>query len=292
MIHLFSKRRRRERLKRRPFPQEWCAILCRRVPYYSRLSTDDQRELQGHILVFLAEKRFEGCPPGPNQLRITDEIRVTIAAQACVLLLRRDTDYYPGLRTILVYPAKFVSTIKTMGPGGIITEGEGVRLGESWQGSFAARSGGPVVLSWDDAKAGAADAGDGHNVVFHEFAHQLDAESGAVDGAPALDQASQFVAWARVLGSEYGKLIEDIAYQRPHLLDNYAATNPAEFFAVATEFFFERPRDLRALHPGLYEQFATFFKQDPAATLLSRPAPQSACRTDQGLAPGAASGRL
>lgn len=276
MLHLFSKRRRRERIRRRPFPEEWCGILCKRVPYYSRLSPEDQRELQGHIQVFLAEKRFEGCPPGPDKLEITDEIRVTIAAQACVLLLRRDTDYYRGLRTILVYPAKFVSTVKSVGPGGIITEGQGVRLGESSQGVMGSR-GGPVVLSWDDAKAGAADVSDGHNVVFHEFAHQLDAESGAVDGAPALEQASQYVAWARVLGGEYSRLIEDIAYRRPHLLDNYAATNPAEFFAVATEFFFERPRDLLAMHPRLYEQLAGFYRQDPARTLLSRPAIGAEC---------------
>jgi Mlc titration factor MtfA (ptsG expression regulator) len=280
VISLLSKRGRRERIKRRPFPPEWCAILCRRVPYYSRLSLDDQRELQGHIQIFLAEKRFEGCPPGPERLEITDEIRVTIAAQACVLLLHRETDYYSGLKTILVYPAKFVSTIKSVGPGGIITEGVGVRLGESWNGTMSVR-GGPVVLSWDDAKAGAADVADGHNVVFHEFAHQLDAESGAVDGAPALDKASQYLAWARVLGGEYARLIEDIAYRRPHLLDNYAATNPAEFFAVATEFFFERPRELRAMHPELYAQLAGFFRQDPARTLLSRPAPESA-RADHG----------
>ncbi len=264
-------------------------MLCRRVPYYSRLSDADQRELQGHIQVFLAEKRFEGCPPGPEQLTITDEIRVTIAAQACVLLLHRDSDYYPGLRTILVYPSKFVSRVKSVGPAGVVTEGQGVRLGESWQ---LGRSGGPVVLSWDDAQNGAADVSDGHNVVFHEFAHQLDAESGAVDGAPALEHASQFVAWARVLGSEYSRLIEDIAYRRPHLLDNYAATNPPEFFAVATEFFFERPREMRARHPELYEQFTGFFRQDPAATLLSRPAPEAACNADDPLAPGAASGRL
>ncbi len=276
MVAFLFKRRRRERLKQQPFPEAWCRILCRRVPYYSRLSAEDQRELQGHIQVFLAEKRFEGCPPGPERLEITDEIRVTIAAQACVLLLHRDTDYYPGLKTILVYPAKFFSSVKSVGPGGVVTEGAGVRLGESWSGALSAR-GGPVVLSWDDAKAGAADASDGHNVVFHEFAHQLDAESGAVDGAPALEHASQFVAWARVLGTEFGRLIEDIAYRRPHLLDNYAATNPAEFFAVATEFFFERPREMRARHPELYTQLAGFYKQDPAATLLSRPAPEAAC---------------
>ena len=121
------------------------------------------------------------------------------------------------------------------------------------------------MLSWDDVRRGAADIHDGHNVVFHEFAHQLDAESGSTEGAPALGRRSSYLAWARVLSSEYERLRDDVAHHRHTLLDAYGATSPAEFFAVVTECFFERPRDLLRRHPGLYAQLAEFFRQDPAA---------------------------
>lgn len=258
---LIGKSRRRAKLREQPFPAEWLAIVRTRVPYFSRLTPEDQRELLGHIRVFLAEKRFEGCAG----LEITDEIRVTIAAQACVLLLHRDTDYYPDLTAILVYPRAFRSATRHQGPGGLVTEGAPARSGESWKGSISPAGGGPVVLSWDDVRRGAADMADGNNVVFHEFAHQLDGESGSVEGAPRLDQPSAYTSWARALGAEYDRLLVDIAWDRPTLLGGYAATSPAEFFAVATEFFFERPRALKQFHPALYQQLSAYFKQDPAA---------------------------
>jgi MtfA peptidase len=252
---------RRRRLKHRPFPKEWKSHLHHNVPYYNRLPEHDKRELEQHIQVFLAEKYFEGCAG----LKITDEIRLTIAAQACMLLLHRDTDYYRGLRTILVYPAGYLAQNTTRGPGGIVTESVDPRLGESWNTPGA---GGPVVLSWRDVKAGAADIADGRNIVFHEFAHQLDAESGTVEGAPVLEGGaggrSQYIAWARILGSEYQSLLRSLAAQQPTVLRPYAGTSPAEFFAVLTEVFFERPAELKAQHPDLYEQMRTFFRQDPA----------------------------
>lgn len=248
------KRRRRRRLKDQPFPFEWAAILERNVPCYRALPPDDQRELQGHIQVFLDEKRFEGCAG----LEITDEIRVTVAAQACMLLLHRQSDYYPRMKTIFVYPQGYLTRSVATGAGGIVTETDGLRLGESWYR-------GPVVLSWDDARKGAADARDGHNVVFHEFAHQLDSETGEHDGAPVLPRRSMYIAWARVLGGDYRRLIDDIARDRKTALRAYGATDPAEFFAVATEAFFEKPRALRRRHPALYEQLRDFYRQDPAA---------------------------
>ena len=248
------KRRRRRRLKDQPFPRQWAAILERNVPCYRALPPDDQRELQGHIQVFLDEKRFEGCAG----LEITDEIRVTVAAQACMLLLHRQSDYYPRMKTIFVYPQGYLTRSVATGAGGIVTETDGLRLGESWYR-------GPVVLSWDDARKGAADARDGHNVVFHEFAHQLDSETGEHDGAPVLPRRSMYIAWARVLGGDYRRLIDDIARDRKTALRAYGATDPAEFFAVATEAFFEKPRALRRRHPSLYEQLRGFYRQDPAA---------------------------
>ncbi len=196
-------------------------------------------------------------------MTITDEVRVTIAAQACMLLLHRDTDYYPGLTSILVYPASYVAHTKRMGPDGVVTEGPQTRLGESWNGLTSQFSGGPVVLSWRDVVAGAADIHDGHNVVFHEFAHQLDAEAGGLDGAPALDRRSKYVAWARVLGNEYADLVSELRQGHPTWLNAYGATNPAEFFAVLTECFFEQPHKLKRQHPALYGQLADFYRQDP-----------------------------
>jgi len=247
------KRRRRKRLREKPFPAEWLEIVERNVPYYRSLSTHSRDELKGHIQVFLAEKNFEGC----GGLEMSDEIRVTIAAQACILLLHRKTDYYPNLESILVYPHHyFVSEHRTQ-PDGTDVEGTESRLGESWVH-------GMVVLSWDDVKCGAADPRDGHNVVFHEFAHQLDSESGSTEGAPALASRSKYIAWARVLGEEYELLVDDLKHRRSTFLDAYGGTNPAEFFAVVTEFFFEKPTALKRRHPELYDQMRGFYQQDPA----------------------------
>jgi hypothetical protein len=236
-------------------PDSWVAIIERNVPYYRTLNSPDRRELQGHIQVFLAEKRFEGC----GGLELTDEIRVTIAAQACILLLHRDTDYYASLRTILVYPDPYIARVARRLPGGIAIEGHEVRLGESWVA-------GAIVLSWDDVLRGALDIHDGHNVVFHEFAHQLDAESGSADGAPDLPRRSMYLAWARVMKAEYAHLLDDLAHHRDTLLDGYGGTSPAEFFAVATECFFEKPVQLEKTHPALYDQLKLFYRQDPAAS--------------------------
>ena len=185
----FFKKRRRQRLRIQPFPSDWLTIIEKNVPIYNRLPQADQLELQGHIQVFLAEKFFEGC----GGLELTDEIKVTIAAQACLLLLHRETDYYPRLITILVYPHAYVAkNIEPIG-GGVVLEGKIARLGEEWKD-------GVVVLSWDDVRQGASDLHDGHNVVLHEFAHQLDQQDGSADGTPTLEHRSQYTTWARVLG--------------------------------------------------------------------------------------------
>lgn len=249
----YFKRRRRAAIRQRPFPTAWRAVIEQNVPYAARLSIADQNELFGHVQVFLAEKRFEGC----GGLEITDEIRVTVAAQACVLLLHRDTDYYPSLVSILVYPSTYLVPGTRM-PDGLVADGPQARLGESWTRDL-------VVLAWDSVLAGAADIHDGHNVVLHEFAHQLDQESGAGDGAPILQHRSMYVAWARVLGHDYNELVRDTERNHRTLIDHYGATNAAEFFAVVTEAFFEKPAQLRNKHPDLYEQMKLFYRQDPEA---------------------------
>jgi Mlc titration factor MtfA (ptsG expression regulator) len=260
----FFKQRRRNRLRSAPFPADWLEIIERNVRFYACLPDGDRRELQGLVQIFMAEKTFEGC----GGLILTDLMKVTIAAQACLLLLHRQTDLYPRLITILVYPSAYKARVVKSAGGAIMIEGESARLGESW-------ASGVVVLSWDDVQRGASDIRDGQNVVLHEFAHQLDQEDGEINGAPLLERRSQYLTWGRVLNSEYERLKRDSQAGRPTVLDDYGATDPAEFFAVATECFFEKPYTMKKRHPALYEELKTFYKQDPARLLPVPPTKSS-----------------
>jgi hypothetical protein len=253
MFGVFKERRRRQ-LRSQSVPNEWRSIIARNAPFFDRLSDADQRELLGHVQVFLAEKRFEGCAG----LQLTDEIRVTIATQACLLLLHRKTDYYPRLMTILVYPSAYVVNEVRPVEGHIWQEGREGRLGET------GRQMGSMVLAWDAAKSGATDPSDGKNLVLHEFAHQLDFEDSVADGVPALGSREDKLSWAEVMKMEFAALRAADETGISTLLNTYGATNPAEFFAVATEAFFERPRALRRQHPRLYGELQRFFRQDPA----------------------------
>jgi Mlc titration factor MtfA (ptsG expression regulator) len=249
----FFKKRRRIRLMQKPMSEDWLSILERNVPYTRCLSSEDQRRLQGLIQIFLDEKWFEGV----GGLELTDEIRVTIAAQACILMLHREGDLYPGLRTVIVYPHTYHVQETIQRPEGTEIESSQIRLGESW-------SYGTIVLSWDNVLHGASDIHDGDNVVYHEFAHQLDNETGVADGAPDLPGHSRYLAWARVISQEYSSLVNHLRQHRPDVLKPYGAMSPAEFFAVATELFFEKPIQLRSQHPSLYKQLQLFYQQDPA----------------------------
>ena len=250
---MFGLMKQRRRLRAQPFPKDWLATIESDLPVFRRLSASDRAELLGHIQVFLAEKRFEGC----GGLELTDEIRVTIAAQACLLLLHRKTDYFPRLLTILVYPSTYSVEEKRPVEGPVWEEGRMTRLGET------GRTLGSMVLSWDAAKSGAGDPSDGKNVVFHEFAHQLDYENYAADGVPELVTREEQLSWGEVMRTELASLRAADDTGIPTLLDTYGATNPAEFFAVSTEAFFERPSALRARHPKLYAELQRYFRQDP-----------------------------
>lgn len=255
MIFGLFKQGKRQRLRARPFPSAWKSIITRNVPIFRRLPPADQTELLGCVQIFLAEKRFEGC----GGLELTDEIRVTIAAQACLLLLHRETDYYPELTSILVYPSSYVAHEDRYLGNNIWEQGEEDRLGHT------GRRMGSLVLAWDEAKRGAADPADGRNLVLHEFAHQLDFEDSQTDGAPALTTHAEYLAWARVMSREFEALRDAADAGMPTVLDTYGATNPAEFFAVATEAFFERPRALREKKPELYARLRKFYRQDPVS---------------------------
>ena len=248
------KKRRRARAAGKPFPAEWQAIIERNVPICGRLPQADRQELQRHMLVFLSEKRFEGC----GGLEITDEIRVTIAAQACILLLHRKTDYFPGLTSILVYPRTYVAGRARHMVGDMIVEGEDVRLGESWHR-------GAIVLSWSSVRRGAANIHDGQNVVFHEFAHQLDSTYGKGDSTPILRDRFRFDSWARTLGEDFETFRRRVGRDPEQVLDDYGATDEAEFFAVATECFFEKAKELQSVHPDLYDALKDFYQQDPVS---------------------------
>jgi len=219
----------------------------------SRLTAADQHELLGHARVLADEKHFEGA----GGLLMRDEIRLTVAAQAAVLLLHRETDYFPRLKSVIVYPTGYFAP-NERAEGGIWSEGEQHLSGHTQRNLRA------LVLAWDDVRAGAADPTDGRNLVLHEFAHQLDFEDGATDGTPVLETGAQARSWAQVFGGELEALRRAADTGEPTLLDPYGAEDPAEFFAVATETFFERGAELRQRHAKLYEELRRFYAQDPA----------------------------
>jgi MtfA peptidase len=252
MLDLF-KHRHRAALRKEPLTEAERLIVRKNVPYIARLDAADRAELEGLVRIFLAEKSFEGC----GGLILTEEMRVTIAAQACLLLLHRETDIYPDVESILVYPSAYRAPSRK-NEGGFVIEGEQARLGESWMR-------GVVVLAWDHVKSAAAEPADGQNVVLHEFAHQLDSEDGAMDGAPDLGARARYTSWARVLSQEFDALSTKVHEGRSSDIDPYGATNPAEFFAVITEMFFEKPRAMKRRHPELYDELAAFYRQDPGS---------------------------
>ncbi len=247
--------RRRARLREQPVPASWRAVVEQNVAIFRRLPVEDQTELLGHMQVFLSEKHFEGA----GGLELTDEIRVTISAQACLLLLHRETDYYPNLTSIIVYPSGYLASEPAPMGDGIWEEGARGRFGETAQNL------GALVLAWDEARRGAAAPSDGKNVVLHEFAHQLDFEDRVTDGTPLLHSRADYAAWARVMSAEFTALRAADDTGKSTIIDKYGATNIAEFFAVITEAFFERPRALRDQHPELYAELQKFYEQDPSA---------------------------
>jgi len=217
------------------------------------LSPDLREALHGRINVFLDEKEFIGC----GGLEITDEIRITIAGNASILLLGRDRRCFPGFTSILVYPDTYIA--KEINYEGLVEIHEdSARAGESWQR-------GPVVLSWADVLHDTSEQDDGHNVVLHEFAHKLDEENEIMDGLPVLRDSTHYRKWAEILSREYVALQSRVERGADTVLDEYGAFSPPEFFAVATETFFEQPRQMKNRLPELYEQLKIFYNLDPAA---------------------------
>ncbi|CAN7457728.1 zinc-dependent peptidase [Pseudoduganella sp. LjRoot289] len=264
-VPLYLPRWRLRRALARPWPEAAEAVLQRNIPVYASMGEDLRGQLRRLVKQFLHQKTFVGC----EGLQVDEEMRYTIAGQACLLLLNRPSKVYRALHTILVYPSAFLVPRKQLDAGGVVTDHHQTLLGESWDD-------GRVVLSWADVKRGYRDWTDGHNVVLHEFAHQLDSESGSSNGAPYLGSKDSYRSWSAVLSRDYDNLRYDAYYGRQDsVLDHYGATSPAEFFAVATETFFEKPWQMAERHAALFEEFGKYYRVDPRLW-LARPAPPAA----------------
>ena len=238
------------------FKEEWRELLVANLPLYSRMPDDLRQRLHERIARFISSTRFEGC----NGLELTEGMVLTVAGQASILVLNREGEPYPELRTVYLYPSTFSSVQKRRDALGIVTEEEVHRLGESWET-------GTVILAWDSVEQGARNVFDARNVTFHEFAHQLDHEDGATDGAPGLPSREAYRSWARVFRENYEDFLEKVDAGKRTLIDEYGATNPAEFFAVATETFFEKPRQMFRLRPELYDELKDYYGVDPQSWL-------------------------
>ncbi|MFG0334400.1 MAG: zinc-dependent peptidase [Maioricimonas sp. JB049] len=248
------RRWRRARILQNPFPDSWQEILQQSFPHQDRLTPDEQTRLRQRIQVFVAEKHWEGC----RGLTMTDEIKVLVAAHASLLTLGLPDDVLNRVLSILVYPTAYVAKeIRQTGPG-VIVHGRQLRAGEAWYR-------GPVILSWEDIEAGTLRLTRGRNLVMHEFAHQLDMlNGGTVDGTPPLEDVALRERWDVVMERAYRQLHEDCHRYGRNVLDCYGTTNRAEFFAVATEAFFETPRRLLRQDRDLYGILSDYYGQDPA----------------------------
>jgi Mlc titration factor MtfA (ptsG expression regulator) len=246
---------RQRRLLTHPFPAHWRRVLQRRVPLLKRMPVDLQLQLKKCIQIFIAEKAFIGCAG----LHVTEEMRVVIAAQACLLVLNRSMQHYDHVRQILIYPGSFLVQRTVTDDIGVQSDQRQALSGESW-------AHGQVILSWQDTLEGAAVADDGRNVVLHEFAHQLDQESGAAQGVPmpsAGDTQYNPQRWKRVLSQVYAQLQDQAHRGEQGLFDHYGGQSPAEFFAVVTEVFFEQGALMAEHYPALYQELRGYYKVDP-----------------------------
>lgn len=254
MLFSWLRARKRRTLLAEPFPLRWAAFLERNVGHYPRLPAPDQARLRDAARVLLAEKQWLGR----GGLFLTEEMRVTVAAQAALLLLGGDRGYFPRVRDIVVFPTEFRTPV----------------AGDDWEDDFLSDTAlagqavdrGPVLLAWDEVLAEGRDPHAGYNVVIHEFAHQLDFSDGISAGVPDLGDRALEARWRYVMAVAFEdhrravRANEAGAFFTPH-----AADDAMEFFADATEAFYCRPADLERLHPEMYALLAAYYRADPAA---------------------------
>lgn len=253
MIGRWWRNRKRRRILAQPFPSDWLKWLRERVPHYANLSPEQCEQLQKLVLVFLEEKEWEGC----QGLDVTEEMKVTISGQACLMLLGLKHNYFYNVRNILVFPQHYEAASASVDASGVVHEGPQNVLGH-------ASYDGPVALSWRSSREGGLNAHDGRNVVLHEFAHKLDFMDGFANGVPILRKRGNYRRWFEIMQREYDQLVAHSERRRATLLDDYGATNPGEFFAVCVECFFEKPKLMSKRHSELYSILRAYFGQDPA----------------------------
>ncbi len=261
------KKWRRKKILAGPFPGDWKKSIQSNIAAYHHLGAEDQSRLYDLVRIFIAEKNWLGC----NGLELTDEIRVTIATHACIMILALPDDAYRNVESIYVYPSTVLSPEHPTGFFEVRTEpteGDMPIFGE-------AHPGGPVILVWDEVKREARHPERGHNVVYHEFAHKLDMLDGNADGTPPLASDAEYQRWRKVCSEEFLDLCDRVDDGEPTFLDPYAATDEAEFFAVATEYFFTQPLSLKEHHPRLYRVLQGFYRQDPAQNAREHPRPEA-----------------
>ena len=248
--YFWSKKQVRTALLAAPLSAHQRDVIDLQVPIIRRLPSSLRQKLDGKVNLFLDQVGFYGC----DGLEVTEEMELSIAAQACLLVIDSEL-WYDSLTTILIYPDAFKSQQRKQS-GYVVSEKEIVRTGESWDR-------GPVILSWVHSKQGALDDRDGQNLVLHEFAHQIDSLSGGTNGVPILSAGQSFAEWEKVFLSAYGAHVQAVEHGRCTVIDPYGATGHEEFFAVSVEVFFERPKDLRHELPEVYEQLSKLFRLNP-----------------------------
>ena len=250
------RKRRRRKILHTPFPQAWRDILSEMVTHYGYLDQQERFQLEQLIQIFVSEKKFEGC----GGLELTDEIKIVIAAQACLLVLGLPSFQYVDLESVLVYPTTVTLPESRLGVFSqsweIVPDQQAIH-GQAWLR-------GPVILVWDAVQRGTRHPKRGHNVVYHEFAHILDMRDGSADGTPELDSVRLYRQWVEVCTKEFFRLKKKVDRQEQSLLDPYGAVHEAEFFAVATELFFELPQRMEHEYPQLYTVLKEYYRQDTA----------------------------
>jgi len=248
--------RRRRKLMEAPFPPAWEEILQHNVPHYLLLTDTERIHLRKLIQVFLAEKGWEGC----GGLILNDEIRVTISAEACLLILNIPHNYYENVESIIVYPSTVIPP--EYKPGFFENVLEPIELSHPIVGQAFKQ--GEIIIVWDTALHDSRHPELGYNVVYHEFAHKLDMLDGAADGTPRLSNRREYHHWVKICSRAYLSLCREVDKGRNTFLDAYGAVNEAEFFAVATEHFFAEPKEMKSRMTDLYRVLKEYYRQDPA----------------------------
>jgi Mlc titration factor MtfA (ptsG expression regulator) len=248
---------RRKKLLAEPFPAPWLEILAKNVGHYALLPAELQRRLRETTRILVAERTFVGA----GGLEVTDEMKVTVAAQAALLLLGGHDYYFDRMTEIFLYPRRVKAALTNyqhrLHGGSAFVDEDAMNLGEAWHDRR-------VRLSWPDALRGGRDPHDGINLVLHEFAHHLDGLDGDMGGLPPQETRAKQERWEAVIDQEYSRHLAAVEAGRDTLLDPYGAENEAEFFAISTECFYEQPRELKQAHPELHEILRDFYKVDPS----------------------------